>query len=87
MTIQIGDHLPNIIIKQVTPSGTQDINTESLFKGKTVALFAIPGAFTPICTTVHLPSFNKQMDQFKAKGVAVMCLSVNDPFVMGAWGK
>lgn len=87
MTIQIGDRLPNITMKQVTPSGTQDVNTESLFKGKTVALFAIPGAFTPVCTTVHLPGFNKQMDQFKAKNVAVMCLSVNDPFVMEAWGK
>ncbi len=87
MTIQIGDRLPNITMKQVTPSGTQDINTESLFKGKTVALFAIPGAFTPVCTTVHLPGFNKSMDQFKAKDVAVICVSVNDPFVMEAWGK
>lgn len=87
MAIQIGDHLPNINIKQVTPSGTQDTNTESLFKGKTVALFGIPGAFTPICTTVHLPGFNQKMDQFKTKGIAVMCLSVNDPFVMEAWQK
>jgi len=87
MAIQIGDHLPNINIKQVTPSGAQDTNTGSLFKGKTVALFAIPGAFTPVCTTTHLPGFNQKMDQFKTKGVAVMCLSVNDPFVMEAWGK
>ncbi len=87
MTIQIGDRLPNITIKQVTPSGTQDISTESLFKGKTVALFAVPGAFTPVCTTVHLPGFNQQMAQFKDKDVVVMCLSVNDPFVMEAWGK
>ncbi len=87
MTIQIGDRLPNITIKQITPSGTQDITTESLFKGKTVALFAIPGAFTPVCTTTHLPGFTQKMDQFKAKDIAVMCLSVNDPFVMEAWGK
>ena len=87
MTIQIGDRLPNITMKRVTPSGTQDITTESFFKGKTIALFAIPGAFTPVCTTVHLPGFNKQIDQFKAKGAAVACLSVNDPFVMEAWGK
>jgi peroxiredoxin len=87
MTIQIGDRLPDITVKQITPSGTQDINTESLFKDKTVALFAIPGAFTPVCTTIHLPGFNQKMDQFKAKDIAVMCLSVNDPFVMEAWGK
>jgi peroxiredoxin len=87
MTIQIGDHLPQAILKKITPNGTLDVNTEALFKGKTVALFAIPGAFTPICTTVHLPGFSNKMDQFKAKGIEVMCLSVNDPFVMAAWGK
>lgn len=87
MTIQIGDRLPKTTLKKITTSGTEDINTEALFKGKTVALFALPGAFTPVCTTVHLPGFSKKMDQFKAKGVDVMCLSVNDPFVMAAWGQ
>lgn len=87
MTIQIGDRLPSLTLKQVTSKGTQDVDTDALFKGKTVALFALPGAFTPVCTSIHLPGFAKTMDQFKAKGVDVLCLSVNDPFVMEAWGK
>lgn len=87
MAIQVGEPLPKTILKQITPNGFQDVNTESLFKGKTVALFAIPGAFTPVCTTVHLPGFSNKMAEFKAKGIDVMCLSVNDPFVMEAWGK
>ncbi|MDF3034236.1 MAG: Redoxin domain protein [Alphaproteobacteria bacterium] len=86
-TIQIGDRLPSLTLKKVTASGAQDINTESLFKDKTVALFALPGAFTPVCTATHLPGFSAKMDQFKSKGIDVMCLSVNDPFVMEAWGK
>jgi peroxiredoxin len=87
MTIQIGDRLPYLTLKKVTTNGVQDVNTDSLFKGKTVALFALPGAFTPTCTTTHLPGFSAKMDQFKSKGIDVMCLSVNDPFVMEAWGK
>lgn len=87
MSIQIGDHLPKISLKQITQNGPQDVNTQILFKGKTVALFAVPGAFTPTCTAVHLPGFNKTIDQFKAKGIEVMCIAVNDPFVMEAWGK
>ncbi|MBM3468450.1 MAG: peroxiredoxin [Alphaproteobacteria bacterium] len=87
MAIQVGDSLPQTTLKQVTPSETKDIQTDSLFKGKTVALFAIPGAFTPTCTNIHMPGFNKHMDTFKAKGVEVACLAVNDPFVMDAWAK
>lgn len=87
MTIQIGDSLPNISLKHVTAGGIQDVDTGSLFKGKTVALFAVPGAFTPTCTTIHLPGFSRKMAQFQSKGVSVMCLSVNDPFVMEAWRK
>lgn len=87
MSIQIGDQLPDVTLKQVTPDGFKDINTGSLFKGKTIALFAVPGAFTPTCTTVHLPGFNKKIEQFKAKGIDVICLAVNDPFVMAAWNK
>jgi len=87
MTIKIGDRLPKITLKQITKDGFQDVNTESLFKDKTVALFAVPGAYTPTCSTIHLPGFSKTMDQFKTKGVEVMCLSINDPFVMEAWGK
>lgn len=87
MTIRIRDRLPLITLKKVTTNGVEDINTDSLFKGKTVALFALPGAFTPTCTKTHLPGFSAKIDQFNAKGIEVMCLSVNDPFVMEAWGK
>jgi peroxiredoxin len=87
MTIKIGDQIPNITIKKITPDGFQDVNMKALCAGKTVALFGVPGAFTPTCTTIHLPGFSNKMDQFKAKGVEVMCLSVNDPFVMTAWGQ
>ena len=87
MTIRIGDPIPNITLKKITPDGFQDVNMHALCEGKTVVLFAVPGAFTPTCTTVHLPGFSNKMDEFKAKGVEVMCLSVNDPFVMTAWGQ
>jgi peroxiredoxin len=87
MTIKIGDQIPNITLKKITPDGFQDVNMTALCAGKTVALFGVPGAFTPTCTAIHLPGFSNKMDQFKAKGVEVMCLSVNDPFVMAAWGK
>lgn len=87
MTIKIGDQLPTIPLKQVTTKGIEDVNTATLFKGKKVALFAIPGAFTPVCSTIHLPGFTQKIGEFKAKGIEVMCLSVNDPFVMEAWGK
>ena len=86
MTIQVGNPIPNSTIKQVTPDGFQDVNMEKLCKGKTIAIFAVPGAFTPVCSATHLPGFNKVMDQFKSKGIEVACLSVNDPFVMKAWG-
>jgi peroxiredoxin len=87
MDIRIGDRLPKINLKQTTSQGIQDIDTESFFKGRTVALFAVPGAFTPTCTTIHLPGFSKAMGAFQDKGIAVACLAVNDPFVMEAWGK
>lgn len=87
MPIQIGDRLPLVTLKKIMASGAQDVSTEALFQGKTVALFAVPGAFTPVCTTTHLPGFSTKMDQFKSRGIAVMCLSVNDPFVMKAWGE
>jgi peroxiredoxin len=87
MMIKVGTSLPSITLKQITPDGFQDVNTQDFFKGRTVALFAVPGAFTPTCTLVHLPGFSQKMEQFKARGIEVMCLSVNDPFVMIAWGK
>jgi len=72
----------------MTPSGPAEISTDEVFAGKKVVLFALPGAFTPTCSAKHLPGFVEQAAAIKAKGVdTIACLSVNDPFVMGAWGK
>ncbi len=88
MTIKVGDSIPSVTLKHLTESGMQEVTTEEIFKGKTVVMFAVPGAFTPTCSAKHLPGFVEQADAFKAKGVdAVVCMSVNDPFVMQAWAK
>ncbi len=88
MTIKVGDKVPSVKLKQLTPDGMKDISTDEIFGGKKVVLFALPGAFTPTCSARHLPGFVEKAADFKAKGVdAVVCLSVNDPFVMNAWGK
>lgn len=85
MTIKIGDKIPSVTLKQLTPSGMQDLSTDSVFSGKKVMLFSVPGAFTPTCSNQHLPGFVKRAAEFKAKGVEVACLAVNDAFVMKAW--
>ncbi|WP_448203347.1 redoxin family protein [Azospirillum sp. sgz302134] len=88
MTIQVGDTIPSVTLKHLTDNGMQDITTDEIFKGKTVVLFSVPGAFTPTCSAKHLPGFVQQADALKAKGVDnVVCLAVNDPFVMRAWGE
>jgi peroxiredoxin len=88
MTIKVGDKLPNVTIAQGTAEGPKPVSTEDFFKGKTVALFALPGAFTPTCSAKHLPGFKQRAEDLKAKGVDVIaCLSVNDAFVMRAWGE
>ena len=88
MTIQVGDKIPSATITVMGEKGPQATTTEDLFKGKTVALFALPGAFTPTCSAKHLPGFVENADSLKAKGVdEIVCLSVNDAFVMNAWGK
>ncbi len=88
MAKQVGDKAPAVTLKVKTEEGIKDVSTEELFKGKTVVLFALPGAFTPTCSAKHVPGFLAKHDEIKAKGVdAVACLSVNDAFVMGAWGK
>ena len=88
MTIELGDRIPSATLKVMGATGVEDVSTDSLFKGKRVALFAVPGAFTPTCSARHLPGFVRDADALKAKGVdEIVCLSVNDAFVMDAWGK
>lgn len=88
MSIQIGDQIPSVELKTPGFEGPESINTEEIFSGKKVVLFALPGAFTPGCTATHLPGYVVHVDDIKAKGVdSVACLSVNDAFVMQAWGE
>ncbi len=88
MTIAIGDRLPDVPLAIATPDGPQPTTSSDYFKGKKVALFAVPGAFTPTCSARHLPSYVEKAGDIKAKGVdEIACISVNDAFVMGAWGK
>ena len=88
MAIQVGDKVPSATLKYLSPEGPKDITTDELFGGKKVALFAVPGAFTPTCSQRHLPSYVDKASDLKSKGVdTIACVSVNDAFVMGAWGK
>jgi len=88
MTIKIGDRMPDGQLSVMGENGPGSITTDELFGGKKVVLFAVPGAFTPTCSLKHLPGFGAQAASIKAKGVdTVACLSVNDVFVMDAWGK
>jgi peroxiredoxin len=87
MTINVGDTIPPVKVKMMTKDGIKDITTDELFKGK-VAAFGLPGAFTPTCSAKHLPGFIQHAEMLKGKGVdKIVCLSVNDAFVMDAWGK
>ena len=86
--IKIGDALPSLTMTTATPDGPKNVSTGELFGGHTVVLFATPGAFTPTCSARHLPGFVQNMPAFKDKGVdRVVCMAVNDPFVMRAWAK
>lgn len=88
MAIQVGDKIPNVSIKTMADGGMQDVSTAELCAGKKVVLFAVPGAFTPTCSMQHLPGFVEKAGEIKAKGVdTIACMSVNDAFVMDAWGK
>ena len=88
MTVKVGDKLPQARFTTMGPDGPKPVTTDEVFKGKTVALFAVPGAFTPTCSAKHLPGFKEQAAALKAKGVdAIARVSVNDVFVMDAWGK
>jgi peroxiredoxin len=86
MTISVGDRLPKATFVKATPEGPQPIESEEYFAGRRVALFSVPGAFTPTCSARHLPGFIEKIDQLKEKGVEeVACTAVNDAFVMQAW--
>ena len=86
--IKIGDRLPEASFTAPSPEGPKQMSVNEIFAGKTVALFAVPGAFTPTCSARHLPSFKDKAAEFKAKGVdLIACTAVNDVFVMGAWAK
>ncbi|MFT5032365.1 MAG: peroxiredoxin [Bermanella sp.] len=88
MTIKAGDKIPSLTLKTMGKKGPEDISTDDIFKGKKVVLFAVPGAFTPGCSMTHVPGYVVAADKIKEKGVdTIACMSVNDAFVMGAWGK
>ena len=88
MSISQGDTLPDATLVELGEDGPTPVKISDKIKGRKVAIFAVPGAFTPTCHSAHVPSFIRTMDQFTAKGVdEVICISVNDPFVMKAWGK
>lgn len=86
MSIQPGDRIPDATLQYID-GGIQSADTRSLFAGRRLVLFAVPGAFTPTCSERHLPGFVEHFDAFRAKGVDVACMAVNDPFVMQAWGE
>lgn len=88
MTIKVGDKVPSATLMEKQEGGPAPVTTDELFSGKKVAVFALPGAYTPTCSAKHVPGFVQAYDALKAKGVdSILCISVNDAFVMGAWGK
>lgn len=88
MSISKGDRLPSTTFVKMTGNGPEQVASDEFFAGRTVALFSVPGAFTPTCSARHLPGFVDKADELKAKGVdEIACTAVNDAFVMGAWGK
>lgn len=87
MTIAVGDKLPDVKIVKATADGPEAVQSSEYFKGKKVALFSVPGAFTPTCSAKHLPGYVEKAAELKAKGIdEIACTAVNDPFVMKAWG-
>jgi len=88
MTIKTGEKVPQATFAKMTENGPEQVDSDSFFKGRRVALFSVPGAFTPTCSAKHLPGFVEKADELKAKGIdEIACTAVNDAFVMGAWGK
>jgi glutaredoxin/glutathione-dependent peroxiredoxin len=88
MPIEPGDAVPPATLKQMTADGIKDVDLETLVSGKKVILFGLPGAYTPVCSTAHLPGYIAEADRLKSEGIAeIVCIAVNDPFVMSAWEK
>ena len=86
MTIKVGDRVPKASLTKATPDGPQPVDTEEFFKGRKVAFFSVPGAFTPTCSARHLPGFVEKADALRAKGIdEIACTAVNDAFVLQAW--
>ena len=86
MSIKVGDRIPEVPLQRIR-DGIETVDTNNLFDGRRIVLFAVPGAFTPTCSEKHLPGFVEHFDEFRSRGVEVACMSVNDPFVMQAWGQ
>ena len=86
MSIQVGEHIPEVSLQRIR-EGVETVDTSTLFDNRKVVLFAVPGAFTPTCSEKHLPGFVQHFEDFRSRGIDVACLSVNDPFVMQAWGQ
>lgn len=88
MAIQIGDRIPSVNLVKATPDGPQPVSSDDYFAGRRIALFSVPGAFTPTCSVKHLPGFVERAEELKAKGVdEVACTAVNDAFVLAAWAE
>lgn len=88
MSIQIGDRIPSAVLSQMSEQGPQPVGTTDYFSGRKVVLFSVPGAFTPTCSAYHLPGFVEHLQDFADHGIdTIACVSVNDVFVMHAWGK
>ncbi|KMM76189.1 peroxiredoxin [Xanthomonas sp. NCPPB 1128] len=86
MPIQIGERIPEVVLQHIR-DGVEAVDTRTLFDGRRVMLFAVPGAFTPTCSEKHLPGYVEHFEEFRKRGIEVYCMAVNDPFVMQAWGK
>ncbi|MEE7547567.1 peroxiredoxin [Xanthomonas sp. Kuri4-1] len=86
MPIKVGERIPEVVLKRLK-DGIESVDTPTLFAGRKVVLFGVPGAFTPTCSAKHLPGYVEHFDDFRRRGIEVYCTSVNDPFVMQAWGR
>src|SRR5215469_4069044 len=88
MAVKVGDRVPSVTLRYLTPEGVKAVSSEEFFKGKKVAVFGLPGAYTRTCSSRHLPGYVQNAEALRQKGIdTIACLSVNDAFVMDAWGK